>query len=126
SSVVQQTGAAPVIARLSSEPVMRIALATDVRSASVSTTAHLVNASEVTLIPLETSRVHVEARALSPRPPANTAFDIELARGVSREDADRLIESVKTKIGEEARAISPGANQWRVVISKPSREAVEV
>jgi stage II sporulation protein D len=127
SSVVQQTEGAPQLARLSSEPVMRIALATDVRSANVSTAAHLINASEVTPIQLETSRVHVEVRALSPRPPAaEPPHIIELARSVTREDADRLIESVKTKIGEEARAISDGANQWRVVISKSSREAVEV
>src|SRR6184192_2288572 len=53
---------------LSSEPVMRIALSTDVRSATISTTAKLINVSEVNPAsqPLETARVRVESRLLSP------------------------------------------------------------
>jgi len=127
-SVVQQTSKAPALAQLSSEPVMRIALASDVRSATVSTAAHLVNASELKLVPLEASRVRVEARALSPRPPANdTPYDIVLARALTRDEADRLVALVKQKVNEDARPISETTqNKWRVIISEPSREANEL
>ena len=127
-SVVQQASKAPALAQLSTEPVMRIALASDVRSATVSTTAHLVNASDLNVVPLEASRVRVEARALSPRPPANdTPYGILLARGLTRDEADRLIALVKQKVNEDADAISEATpNKWRVIISEPSRETKEL
>jgi hypothetical protein len=55
---------------LSEEPVMRIALSTDARAATISTTAELLNASSLSTSPqpLETARVRVESRLLSPVP----------------------------------------------------------
>src|SRR6266567_2470118 len=126
TSVAQQAAKGPIVATLASEPLVRVALATDVRSATVSTAAHLVNASELNVVPLEASRLRIEARTPSPHPVNNTRFDIVLARDLSRDEADRLIALVKQKINEDARAISETPqNKWRVVISETSRDANE-
>jgi len=113
---------------LSSEPVMRIALSTDVRSATISTTAKLINVSEVNPAsqPLETARVRVESRFLSPsRQTNNQNYEIELGRSLSREDAGRMIESVHQLTGENAHLVAAPADRWSVVISEQSREDVE-
>jgi len=49
------------------EPTIRVALATDVRSATISTTGHLMNATDVasTLVPMDIARVRVEPAALA-------------------------------------------------------------
>jgi stage II sporulation protein D len=126
-SITQQATQTPALTKLSPEPVMRIALATNVRSATVSTTAHLLNASQLSMVPLETNRVYVEARALSPRPLANDATnEVLLARGLPREEADNLAALVREKVGEDARVAADGSPEnWRVVVSKSSREAAE-
>src|ERR1700752_153362 len=51
------------------EPKIRVALSTDSRSAVISTTGHLMNASgdSSTLLALDTARVRVDPRLLSPR-----------------------------------------------------------
>jgi stage II sporulation protein D len=112
---------------LTTEPVMRIALSTSSRSATISTTAQLLNASELNPSPepLETARVRVESRLLSPSAPPNQSFEIQLAQSVSREEADRLIDSVRQLTEEEARAVAAG-DKWRVVVTKSSVEEVEV
>src|SRR5712675_121507 len=47
------------------EPTIRVALATDVRSATISTTGHLMNAIDVaTLVTMDVARVRVEPRLL--------------------------------------------------------------
>src|SRR6266700_1129354 len=127
TSVAQQAAKGPIVATLASEPLVRVALATDVRSATVSTAAHLVNASELNVVPLEASRLRIEARTPSPHPVvSDTPFDIVLARDLSRDEADRLIALVKQKISEDARAIiETPQNKWRVVISETSRDANE-
>src|SRR5215510_7855788 len=50
------------------EPKIRVALNTDARSAVISTTGHLMNASGggSTLLALDTSRIRVDPRLLSP------------------------------------------------------------
>src|SRR4051812_34960415 len=55
--------------RLTTEPVIRIGLATDARSASVSTNGRLLNATEsgASPIPLTVARVRLEARLLAPQ-----------------------------------------------------------
>ncbi|HEX6716570.1 MAG TPA: hypothetical protein VF088_05635, partial [Pyrinomonadaceae bacterium] len=52
------------------EPTIRVALNTDAHSAVISTTGHLMNASGggTTLLALDTSRVRVDPRLLSPLP----------------------------------------------------------
>src|SRR5687768_7420190 len=106
------------------EPVMRIALSTNTRAATISTTAQLLNASDFISEPqpLETSRVRVESRVLSPQDSHDQDVEITLARALSRENADRLISSVRELADEEAKAVVDSGDKWRVVVVKQSLE----
>lgn len=124
-SVLSTAGEPPGPIQLSNEPVMRIALSTDVRAATISTTAHLLNASEFSssVLPLETTRVRIESRMLTPSRPANyRAYDIEIARSLSREDAARMVDSVRQLTGVSARIVPESTDKWRVVTSIESLE----
>jgi stage II sporulation protein D len=126
-SVVKRAGDTDE-SKLSSEPVMRIALSTGSRAATISTTAQLLNASELnsTPQPLDTARVRIESRLLSAqRQNTDQSYEVELARSVSREDADRLIDSVHKAIGETPQALADSSGKWRVVIVKQSAEEAE-
>jgi stage II sporulation protein D len=126
-SVVKRAGGTDE-SKLSSEPVMRIALSTGTTAAMISTTAQLLNASELnsTPLPLDTARVRIEARLLSPlRRTDDRPYEVELARSVSREDADRLIESVTKAAGENPQAVADSSGKWRVVIVTQSGEEAE-
>ncbi len=108
---------------VANEPVMRIALSTGTGAATISTAARLLSVSEFSdeAQPLEATRVRVESRMLTPsRQLTDRAYDLEIARGLSREDADHLIESVRGNASEEARAVVE-ADKWKVVITKQSK-----
>ena len=109
------------------EPLMRIALSTDTRAASISTTAKLLNASDLIAEPqpLEVSRVRVESRVLSPTPPADQNIEIIVAKSLTRDDADRLVDSVSALAEEQAKVVSEPAGTWRVVVVKQSIEDAE-
>ena len=106
------------------EPVMRIALSTNARAATISTAGQLLNASDFIgePQPLETSRVRVESRVLSPQDTHGQDVEITVARALSREDADRLIRSVREATDEEATAVVDPGDKWRVVVVKQSFE----
>jgi SpoIID/LytB domain protein len=126
-SVVQKAGE-PNKSEPYSEPIMRIALSTNTRAASISTTAQLLNASAENSAPqpLETARVRVESRLLSPlRQSTDRPYEIELGKDLSREDADRLIESVNKLTGESPQAVAASSGKWRVIIIKQSGEEAE-
>jgi stage II sporulation protein D len=108
--------------RLTDEPVMRIALSTDTRAATISTTAQLLSISESssTSQPLEATRVRVESRMLTAARPVDHNYEIELARALNHEDADRLVESVRQTTGNEAQAITESPDKYRVVVVKKS------
>jgi stage II sporulation protein D len=114
-------------AQLSDEPVMRIALSTDTRAATISTTAQLVKVSDFdgNTQPLETTRIRVESRLLAPAQPATENVEIVVARSISRDDADRLIDSVHELADEEATAVAEPSDKWRVVVVKHSIEDAE-
>jgi len=127
-SVVKTASERPSTAKLSSEPVMRIALSTGTRAATISTTAKLLSVSDFTAEaqPLETARVRVESRVLSSsRETQDSDYDVELARGIERDDAARLVDSVKELAGEEAKVVNESGDKWKVVISKPSKPEAE-
>ena len=127
-SAVQKASESKEAERLAAEPIMRIALSTGTRSATISTNAQLLNASVLNSVPqpLETARVRVESRLLAPLQQVNERpYEVELARDLSRADADRLIESVKTLTDETAQALSDTSGKWRVIIVKQSGEAAE-
>ncbi len=110
------------------EPVMRIALATSTGAATISTTARLLSVSEFSTDTqtLESARVRVESRVLSAsREISERSYEIEIARGLPREDADRLVESVRELASEEARAVAESGDKRKVLISKPSSSEAE-
>ena len=110
------------------EPVMRIALSTSTRAATVSTTASLLNASDFGTQPqpLEATRIRVESRFLSPsRPASDRTYDIELGQSLTREESDKLVQQVRELSGEQARSVSAKSDKWRVIISKPSLDEAE-
>jgi len=124
-SIVRNTSAAITPVQLSSEPVMRIALSTSTRTATISTTAKLVNASEMnaTAVPLETARVRVESRILSPSAATkDPAFDLEVGRSLSREEADAIVTQIRQLTGIEARSVPEASDKWKVAIRSQSPE----
>jgi hypothetical protein len=105
-SVVKTASEKSTPAASANEPVMRIALSTSTGAATISTTARLISLSEFNneSQQLDSARVRVESRSLSvPRGTEERAYEIELARGLSREDADRLAESIHELAGDTAR-----------------------
>lgn len=127
NNTITEPGAASDLARLTTEPAMRIALSTAAGAATISTTGHLLKASELDLTPqlLEATRVRVESRLLSPiKQPTNQSYDLGIARSLSREEADRLVDTVHELTGETGRAVAD-ADKWQVIVSKQSREDAE-
>jgi stage II sporulation protein D len=113
--------------QLINEPLMRIALSTDGGAATISTAGQLLKASELDSTPqaLETARVRVESRLLSPaRQVTDRNYDIEIARSLSREEAERMVATVGELTGESARAVAD-ADKWRVIVPAQSLEESE-
>src|SRR5438128_1047716 len=113
---------------ISPEPVLRIALSTDTRAATISTTARLLNASELnsSAPPLDTTRLRIESRLLSPsRQSSSQNYEVEIARSLSREEAERLADSVHQLVNEDARAVADAPDKWRVIVVKQSGEDAE-
>ncbi len=128
NSVVKTAADKSSNSKLTAEPVMRIALSTSTGAATISTTARLISVSEVSgeEQSLETTRVRVESRSLSvPRGTEERAYEIELARNLSREDADALAKSIQELAGETARFSSEPGNKWRVFLPRPSKAEAE-
>ena len=124
-SIVRKASESKEQGQLQNEPVMRIALSTDTRAATISTTAKLLNASEFnpSALPLETTRVRVESRMLSPSTPVkDRAYDLEIARSLSHDEAERMIESVRQITGHNARSLADSTDTWKVVVSSESLE----
>ena len=76
------------------------------------------------------SRSKFRASALNPGCSRLRASKIKiskspLARSLEREDADRLIASIRELAEEDAKAVAESANNWRVVVVKQSLEDAE-
>src|SRR5256714_9272256 len=109
---------------LPNDPVMRIALSTETSAATISTAAQLLSVSEFSSEsqPVEAARVRVESRMLTPARVQNErAYEIEIARGVSREEADRLSEAVHQATNEQARVVNDSGDKWRVSVSQSTK-----
>ena len=104
----------------SNEPTIRVALATDARSASISTTGHLMNGTDVanTMVALDVARVRVEARLLSPLPPATEeAFRLSIAALPSRADAEQKAREIKEATNEDSQvSLDNGTKSWGLLI----------
>src|SRR5215213_1651182 len=113
------------------EPKIRVALTTDARSAVISTTGHLMNASGAgtTLVALDTSRVRVDPRLLSPLPAASEdgGFRVLVGGAASREEAEENEKEIQKITGEDAHAAyDTETKTWGMFVGgKLSREEAE-
>jgi stage II sporulation protein D len=113
------------------EPKIRVALNTDARSAVISTTGHLMNASGsgTTLVALDTSRVRVNPRLLSPLPAAtdDSGFRVLVGGAASREEAEANEKDIQKITGEDAHAAyDTETKTWGMFVGgKLSREEAE-
>jgi stage II sporulation protein D len=111
---VQQT------ARLLAEPTVRIGLATNARSVTISTTGRLMKLTDDATAPeaLTVARVRIEPRVLAPLPPSQGSdFGVEIQGAATRVDAERAAREIKEQTGESAE-VSPDAqtNTWKLRI----------
>jgi len=112
------------------EPLMRIALATDVRSATVSTNSQLLSATDLaqTFMPLDVTRVRVEARLLSPAPVVEEYFAVRMAGLPSRSQAESQAKLIREATAEQSQIVLDVETQtWGLLIGpKRAREAAEI
>jgi len=124
----------PVITSLTGpEPKIRVALSTDARSAVISSTSHLLNTSGGgnTLLALDTSRVRVAPRLLSPLPQTNDAdtFRVMVVGAASREEADENAKEIKKIASEESQVVFDAETKtWGLIVGtkQPPEEAEEL
>lgn len=124
----------PTIVQISGkEPSIRVALTTDARAAVISTSSHLMKAtgSDSTLLALDTSRIRVEPRLLSPIPPAaaDDVYRVLVAGTTSKEEADDEAKEIKKLTGEETQAVLDSETKtWSVAVGpkRPREEAEEL
>ena len=115
------------------EPTIRVALATDVRSATISTTGHLMNASDqtATLLALNVTRVRLEPHLLSPLRAIDSAdtYQIQIAGLASRADAEQKSHEVREASGEDSQiAYDTETKMWGLLVGArhPQIEAEEL
>ncbi|HUQ32582.1 MAG TPA: SpoIID/LytB domain-containing protein [Pyrinomonadaceae bacterium] len=115
---------APIInetTRLEGEPQIRIGLATDARSVTISTSGQLLNATEpnASPLPLAVSRVRLEARLIAPQPETINAsgFRVEIAGLAGRAEAESIARDIREQTGEAAEAsLDAGTDTWRALV----------
>ena len=115
------------------EPTIRVALTTSARSAVISTTGQLMNASGggSKLVALDTGRVRVDPRLLSPLPSNNeeALYRVVLARAVSREEAEENDKEIRKLTGEDTdTTFDTETKTWALVLEdkRPREEAEEM
>lgn len=112
-------------AATAAEPTIRVALATNARSAIISTSGKLLNAtgdggSSSTLLAMDVARVRLEPRLLSPTPIVDpkTDYRLQLAGTSVRADAEQKSREVREAIGEEPQLVyDPGAKTWGLLLA---------
>lgn len=110
----------PVVS-LAGEPRIRIALATDVRSATISTSGQLMNARDAanTLVTLDVQRVRLEPRLLSPMPTvdAEETFQLHITGLASRTEATQKSKELQEVTGQDSRiSHDTVTNTWGLVV----------
>ena len=131
-SAVTPVIAAPALAAVTGpEPTIRVALTTDAHSAVISTAGHLMNASGggTTLVALDTARVRVDPRLLSPLPAATEdgGFRVLVGGAATREEAEENEKEIQKVTGEDAHAAyDTETKTWGMFVGgKLSREEAE-
>lgn len=113
------------------EPTIRVALNTDARSAVISTTGHLMNASGggKTLVALDSSRVRVDPRMLSPVAAVNEdgGFRVTAGGEATRQEAEENEKEIQKITDEDAHAaFDTQTKTWGMFVGgKLSREEAE-
>lgn len=116
---------APVSA---TEPVIRVALATNARSGTISSLGRLMNATgeASSFLALDATRVRVEPRLLSPLPPSSATdkFVIRIDGSSSREEAEQKSRELREIVGEDSDVgFDASTSGWHVVFeTKSSRD----
>lgn len=105
------------------EPKIRIALATDARSATVSTHGILMNASDFgrSLIPLDVARLRLEPRLLSPLPAVSNedAFRLQIGGAASRAEAEQKAREIRETIGEDSQvSFDAELKTWGLLVGR--------
>ncbi len=114
------------------EPKIRVALATDVRSATISTTGQLMNATDAatTLVALDVQRVRLEPRLLSPMPviDAEPTFQLQITGLASRAEAAQKSEALEESGGQDSQITNDTVtNTWGLIVGgKRNREDAEL
>src|SRR4029079_1788900 len=124
----------PVITAIAGpEPKIRIALSTDARSAVISSTGRLMNASGngSTLLALDTSRVRISPHLLSPLPQANPedSFTVTVTGAASRAEAEETAKEIKKIANEDAQVtFDTETKTWGLIVGskQPRGEAEEL
>ncbi|HYX28553.1 MAG TPA: SpoIID/LytB domain-containing protein, partial [Pyrinomonadaceae bacterium] len=72
------------------------------------------------------TRVRIESRTMTPtRPATDHSYEITLATGISRADAEALSASVRQTADEQAQVAADANDKWKVVIEKQTNAEVE-
>lgn len=106
------------------EPTIRVALATDVRSATVSTTGRLMNATDVanTFVALSVPRVRLEPRLLSPvslPSDEGPTYRLQIAGIASRLEAEERLKEVREATGQDSQIIQETETKtWGLFVGK--------
>ncbi|HEX5874633.1 MAG TPA: SpoIID/LytB domain-containing protein, partial [Pyrinomonadaceae bacterium] len=124
--------ASPVLTAIGGpEPTIRVALTTDARSATISTTGHLMNASGggTKLLALDTSRVRIDPRLLSPLPATsdNAGYRVLAGGAATREEAEENEKEIQKITNLDAHAaFDTETKTWAMFVGgKLSREEAE-
>ena len=118
-------GTTPAIFRLSEEPLIRIGLATNARSISLSTVdSQLTSAAagEPSKF-LAINKINVSARAY--RPPEVEVYNLEIVGITTLDEAESIAQEVRGQTGETAVAAPDSVNNsWHIVVgeAKPTLE----
>ena len=109
------------------EPLIRVALATNVRSGNISTTGKLMNATgeSSSFQELSATRVRVESRWLSPPPVASLdQFFIRVDGSATKDEAEQKSRELEELIGDDAKIVKDDvSNTWSVIVpTRSSRE----
>ena len=121
----------PLTAISGPEPTIRVALTTDARSATISTTGHLMNASGggTKLLALDTSRVRIDPRLLSPLPTMseNAGYRVLAGGAATREEAEENEKEIQKITNLDAHAaLDTETKTWGMFVGgKLSREEAE-
>jgi stage II sporulation protein D len=113
------------------EPTVRIGLATDARSVTISTTSRLMNASDENAppVPLAVARVRVESRNFAPQPQTSeaTLYRVEIVGAATRVDAERAAGEIREQTNETSEILlDQTTNTWRIRVgSKLPRAGAE-